>query len=517
MVEQPKDRKETAIRLEPYGPEGTYVDLGIAGDPARAERTAQAASALECAFPESEVVRGAGSIALFGPRGAVAPTHNAVARALQMPGAPEKQARTHELEVVYDGPDLDSLSRALRLSPEELVALHSGQEFICELIGFMPGFAYLSANPGPLQVPRRATPRSRVPAGSVALAGGFSSVYPLASPGGWHLIGRYLGPALFDVRRAEPVLFAPGDRARFVPLALGHVPRTGKVVDICISLRPRPLESGLLVLQAPPLTTLQDEGRRRFLARGIPRSGALAPGARRRAERALGNPKGAATLEMVGGQTLLQAVGRVRVALDDGATVALDDGEKIVVPASESWARYLAIEGGFGGEVVYGSRATLIGAGIGSSGGRPLRAGDFLPVSDGSPELSGEHSGREEESEDRSDESAPVLVDPGPHLHHFTSGAFERLLASEYQVSPLSNRVGQRLLGPKVERRSLDTLLPTPMIRGAIEVPASGEPIVLGPDHPTTGGYPVIAVVRSESFDTLGRLRPGQSFRFVHR
>lgn len=120
-----------------------------------------------------------------------------------------------EVPVHYDGEDLDDLARQLDLTPEELVRRHTGEEWTVAFGGFAPGFGYLTQPGGRWDVPRRSTPRTRVPPGSVALAGEFSGVYPRESPGGWQLIGR-TDVAVFDLDREPPALLRPGVRVRFV-------------------------------------------------------------------------------------------------------------------------------------------------------------------------------------------------------------------------------------------------------------------------------------------------------------
>jgi KipI family sensor histidine kinase inhibitor len=116
------------------------------------------------------------------------------------------------LRVVYDGPDLDAVARAARLEPDEVRRLHADTIYTVDTIGFAPGFAYLTGLAPRLQLPRRATPRPRVPAGSLAIADAFTAVYPFDSPGGWHLIGRVVDARMFDTRGA---LLQLGDRVRF--------------------------------------------------------------------------------------------------------------------------------------------------------------------------------------------------------------------------------------------------------------------------------------------------------------
>jgi KipI family sensor histidine kinase inhibitor len=122
--------------------------------------------------------------------------------------------RLVELPVTYDGPDLDSVARHCRLSVEEVVRRHRGSEFVVAFCGFAPGFAYLAGLPQELHVPRLAEPRSKVPAGSVGLAGEFTGVYPRSSPGGWQLIARTEAD-LWDADREQPALLSPGTRVRF--------------------------------------------------------------------------------------------------------------------------------------------------------------------------------------------------------------------------------------------------------------------------------------------------------------
>lgn len=135
-----------------------------------------------------------------------------------VPGMP------HEIPVAYggrEGPDLETIARRLGRTPEEVVALHAAPLYTVAFVGFSPGFPYLIGLPPELERPRRDSPRARVPAGSVAIAGPFAGIYPSPTPGGWHLLGR-TSVELFDPGAARPNRLAPGDRVRFVPLGMGR-------------------------------------------------------------------------------------------------------------------------------------------------------------------------------------------------------------------------------------------------------------------------------------------------------
>jgi KipI family sensor histidine kinase inhibitor len=122
-----------------------------------------------------------------------------------------------EIPTVYDGVDLTWVAEQWGVDVEGAVTEHSGTELRAAFCGFAPGFAYLVGLPPARHLPRRTTPRSQVPAGAVAVAGEYTAVYPTASPGGWHLIGR-TDAVLWDPQRPQPALIAPGDRVRFVPV-----------------------------------------------------------------------------------------------------------------------------------------------------------------------------------------------------------------------------------------------------------------------------------------------------------
>ncbi|MEV1093660.1 5-oxoprolinase subunit B family protein [Streptomyces microflavus] len=143
----------------------------------------------------------------------------------QLPPLHREMHDAVEIPVVYDGPDLDEVAALWGVSADEVPALHSRTAFRVAFCGFAPGFGYLTGLPERLHVPRRTTPRTKVPAGALALAGPYTGVYPRPSPGGWQLIGRMVDPAaLWDPAREPAALLGPGTRVRFVAAEPERVP-----------------------------------------------------------------------------------------------------------------------------------------------------------------------------------------------------------------------------------------------------------------------------------------------------
>jgi KipI family sensor histidine kinase inhibitor len=199
--------------LRPAGDRGVLVDLpdGVAPAAAAAAVRERLGAAVQ------DVVPGHRTVLVTWASAAARPARTELERLLafgDLPAAPAASAAV-ELAVRYDGPDLEAVARHAGLTPDEVVARHLAARYEVAFVGFLPGFAYLVGGDPALAVPRRADPRPRVPAGSVALAGPYSAVYPSASPGGWQLVGT-CAAMLFDPRRDPPAVLAAGTRVRFV-------------------------------------------------------------------------------------------------------------------------------------------------------------------------------------------------------------------------------------------------------------------------------------------------------------
>jgi KipI family sensor histidine kinase inhibitor len=433
-----------------------------------------------------------------------------------LPAPPEP--RLHEVPVVYGGeygPDLESVAAACGLRPSEVIALHAGIAYTAFMLGFAPGFAYLGLLDPRLERPRRRTPRTAVPAGSVAIAGRQTGIYPARSAGGWHLLGR-TGLRLFDPDRDPPALVQPGDRVLFRPVAA--------LETLTPSAREAPevADPALELLDGGVLTSVQDAGRPGWRRYGVTEGGAADRGALLRANRAVGNPDTVAGMECTLVGPVLRFLAPTRFAIagaDLGAVLERSDlGPWIVRRGIAVQARpgnvlrftgrragcraMVAFAGGLEAPPVLGSRATDLLGGFGGHAGRALLAGDRLGL--------GQARGPALESpEPPPAEEAVVRVVPGPQADHFDDGALAQLLATTWEVTPDADRVGIRLRGPCLAPGGIGEIVSDGMLPGSIQVPPDGQPIVMFRDAPTTGGYPKIATMVSADLDLLAQLVPG--------
>ncbi len=320
----------------------------------------------------------------------------------------------------------------------------------------------------------------------------------------------------------------------------------------------------LEILDPGALGTIQDLGRPGYAALGVPRSGALDAPALALANRLVGNDPGAAALELtltgcavrctapafaaVTGAPAAVDLLRAAVPPDRGAVppsgsaaipegAGLPDGDDpsgsarlpggpgrrpvpfgaaFFVPAGavlrvgaavRGVRSYLAVSGGIAVEPVLGSRSTDTLSGLGPP---PLRAGDRLPLGPPAGPPAPVHSTPAGGGADR----VELRIRFGPRDDWFPPGARETLLRKDFTVSPTSNRVGLRLTGPALERERVGELPSEGVVLGAVQVPADGQPLVFLADHPTTGGYPVIAVVHPDDVAPLAQARPGTTVRF---
>ncbi|MEO6281658.1 5-oxoprolinase subunit PxpB [Roseateles sp.] len=206
------------LSVHPLGETALCCALPAPVSLAQQERIWQLAAGLADVNGVQELIPGMNNLTLvFDPLRTDPAELEAAALALwAKPPRRQQLGRLVEIPVTYDGPDLGDVATHCGLSADEVVRRHTQGQYVVYFIGFQPGFAYLGGLDEALHTPRRSEPRVAVPAGSVGIGGAQTGIYPLATPGGWQLIGR-TSLALFDPTAEPPSLLAPGDRVRFVP------------------------------------------------------------------------------------------------------------------------------------------------------------------------------------------------------------------------------------------------------------------------------------------------------------
>ncbi len=273
------------------------------------------------------------------------------------------------------------------------------------------------------------------------------------------------------------------------------------------------------VLEVGGSVLVQDLGRPGLAHMGVSPSGAADRRALVAANRALGNDDGAAALEVIGGlavrarvEVLLAVSGAAAPVVVDGETtsaevVAVGPGQ-VVRLGEPRWGlrTYLAVQGGLDVPDVLGSRSTDVLSGLGPP---PVRVGDVLATGPGRGRV------RTSGGPGETPSASPLtMLDAGPGPRADWAADIDALYTTAWRVSPLADRVGVRLIGDPLGRAVTAELPSEGVVTGSVQLPPSGEPVILGPDHPVTGGYPVIAVLTASACDAVAQLRAGATVRF---
>ncbi|MFF8893043.1 5-oxoprolinase subunit B/C family protein [Brevibacterium casei] len=480
----------------------------------------------------------------FDPARTSARALEAAIRGLDLSSGDGDDARTVTIDVRYDGEDLAEVADLLGVSPAEVVTRHQRARWQVAFSGFAPGFGYLAGDDPLFDVPRRSNPRTRVPVGSVGLAGEFTGVYPRSSPGGWQLIGRTDAP-LWDLDRDPPALFVPGTLVTFreadremVRVGGDGTERTAEptvepsAIDTASDPAAASAPYSLTVVQPGLQLLVEDLGRPGFASMGVSSAGAADRAALREANRLVGNAEDTAALESLGGVVLdvtgdgvaavTGAEGPITLTGANGDVLrpgvgeafSLADGDRLEIGANERGIRrYLSVRGGIDVAAALGSASSDTLAHLGPE---PLTAGDTIGL--------------------HGPATAPFLVDPGPRLGEgrhlpgpgevveltvtlgprddwFTPAGVATLFDQEWTITHESDRVGLRLSGQVPLERARTGELPSEgAVTGALQVPPNGQPVLFGPDHPLTGGYPIIGSV--DDTDLAAQLAPGVRIRF---
>ncbi|RBP68038.1 KipI family sensor histidine kinase inhibitor [Brevibacterium sanguinis] len=514
-------------------------------------------AALEASTPPGvdELIPAARTVLIrFDPRRTSARRLREAIGSLEYGTDASRHHREVRIDVSYDGEDLAEVADLLDVSPAEVVRRHQAATWRVAFAGFAPGFGYLAGDDPLFSVPRRPSPRTRVPVGAVALAGEFTGVYPRSSPGGWQLIG-HTDAVLWDLDRDPPALFVPGTIVTFRDVGetitttgagsaetrdsgdSAAVSADGGADASVESARSDEMAgSGFTVEVVEPGLQLlvEDLGRPGFAAMGVSQAGAADRGALITANRLVGNDPDAAGLESYGGAVTLRltgasvaavtgAPGPITLTSADGTVFHHRPGEPFATESGDELhlgtpsagvRRYVAFRGGLAVESALESRSSDTLAHLGPD---PLQAGDTLPIAEPATarHLVAPGPARAHHAQlPAPGRTIELEVTLGPRDDWFTSAGISTLLEQTWTVTSESDRVGLRLQGDVPLERSRDGELPSEgAVTGALQVPPNGQPVLFGPDHPLTGGYPIIAGV--DDTDLAAQLPPGARVRFV--
>ncbi|MBA2776574.1 MAG: 5-oxoprolinase subunit PxpB [Chloroflexia bacterium] len=446
--------------------------------------------------------------------------------------AKRADARVVTIPVAYGaepGPDLPDVARHAGMSAEEVIRRHAEASYQVGAIGFSPGFAFLIGLPPELSTPRRSSPRTAVPAGSIGIGGGQTGVYSLATPGGWNLIGR-TALTLFDPERDPPSLLDVGDAVRFEPVGSVAVKySTGRYKGDSPTRR-HVHGDAIEVLDAGLQTSVQDLGRPGHGRLGVAPGGAVDRAALIAGNRLVGNADDAAGLEctLTGPHLRFLRPGRIAVTgaelgarlnglrVPSGAARVVGAGDELTFKRGEgNGARaYLCLGGGIDVPVRLGSRSTDLMAGFGGFQGRALRMGDRLRRRNVGADVESQPALGPWPPQERPLQGNVFRVARGPQFDRFDDDAWKTFTTREFTVSSQSNRLGIRLDGPSILPNGGADIISEGIVTGAIQITGEGQPIVMLPSRATIGGYPKIATVVFADLDRLGQLRPGDRIRF---
>ena len=449
--------------------------------------------------------------------------HDALRReALSRAGQPlaPGSGRSHSVGVLYGGemgPDLEDLASRAGMNPQELASRHARGEYTVAFLGFAPGFAYLTGLDPALHAPRLSTPRPRVPPRSVAIGGPYTGIYPSPTPGGWRLIGR-CAISLFEEESDPPALLRPGDAVRFEPVTAARFAALERVLEEASSRSPTS-PGGLPVFRVVKpgvFTSVQGAPQAHRGASGLPAGGAFDELALASGNARLGNAPGAGALEM----TLLGP--ELEVLSDIGACVSgaamalerngvlqsaespirLSPGDRLrFAPARSGTRAYLCVEGGLQAPGRLGLTRRLESGQILMRGaGRRKDGKTGLEPRSGPIGADGEVALR-------------VVLDPRRD-RFFDARAVDDFLSTAFRVSSTSDRRGVRLEGRAAAGGGSFEMPPEGTALGTIQVPPDGQPILLGPDRPVTGGYARLGTVIAADWARIAQAPPGRTVRF---
>ncbi len=458
-------------------------------------------------------------------------------------------SKTVKIPVCYEdadfAPDLADVAKNADLTQDEVIKIHSEKEYLIYMLGFLPGFAYLGGLDKRLETPRLTTPRTKIHAGSVAIGGSQTGLYPVESPGGWRIIGR-TPLKVFDPEREPAFLYSAGDKIKFEPITKEEfnafneeewLIKNGFKNENTKKLQRFVCTGGIKILDGGMQTTVQDSGRKGFQKYGIGESGAMDKKSFMLANAFVGNKKDAACLEttLKGPEIsfttdcVFAITGAVFNAELDGRSVPMNCAIKANAGsvlkcrfAGGGLRSYIAFRGGVVVPLVFKSSSTNVKSRMGGYFGRKLTCGDEIAVGNNfiNSKLKDDNLQTSDVAQENStkdnliQEPLEIEVVKGAQFEFFSEQSVNSFIQNIYTVSPESDRMGIRFMGESLNCGKTD-IISDAIAFGSVQITSAGLPVVMAADRQTTGGYAKIAAVTKESMNKLAQAVPGTKVKFI--
>ena len=428
------------------------------------------------------------------------------------------------IPVCYDdayAPDLDSVAVAKGISKESVMALHQETTYKVYMMGFLPGFAYMGTVSDAIASARKPTPRARVEAGSVGIAGKQTGIYPIDTPGGWQIIGR-TPSRMFDPEAKHPFLLKTGDTVKFYTISKAAFEESSDPKNTPPPRPPASRPADAVLLKSGIYTTMQDYGRFGFRAFGVPAGGAMDLPAHQIGNALVGNRQHAATIECTMGDLILHINTDTCVALTGGGTAFINDknaalyachavskNDIVAIKFNKQGIRtYIAVKGGFDAPALMNSKSMSPVAGIGA----PLKKGEELWF------------GMDCASSIKQVDSAfaqpvnvghkTIRVMHGPEYNWMTEDSASAFYTQEYTLTNRCDRMGCHVQAAALLLSEPRDMLSAAVTNGAIQLTPNGQLILLMSDCQTTGGYPRVGQIAAVDLPRIAQLGSGETIRF---
>ena len=410
--------------------------------------------------------------------------------------------------------DIKRLEEKLQITRDKIYEKFFGKEFFCYMTGFIAGMPFLGDLENELQAKRLETPRVKVPKGSVGLTEQFANVYTFESPGGWNIIGNTPQVIFDSTNENNPNLINPGDVVTFEQITKDN---------ITITMNKNYFE----IKRAGINTTFQDQGRGNLYHIGIPFSGAMDNRNFQISNKLVGNEVNFPIIEFAYQGPLLKYFGEnINFAITGDVkfiirkknnaiegkcyqSFTLENGDELdIISTNKSVYGYLAVSGEFDVNYQWSSCSVNTKANIGANNGKKIEDGQKIYILNINKNLS------DKKLNYINTKIENIRVIQGTNFDYFSDEGKKIFFEKEFVISKLSDRMGMRLEGPKIENIVDTNIKSEGLLKGVIQVPADGNPIIMLSDHGTIGGYPKIGVVISADYDKLVQLTPGSKIKF---